>query len=33
MNKDILIDELKKRVRNFDEVEFAFIYGSYFKKI
>ena len=29
MDKDILIDELKKRLRNFDEVEFAFIYGSY----
>lgn len=29
MNKDILIDSLKKHLRNFDEIEFAFLYGSF----
>ena len=29
MNKDTLIHEIRNRLENFDEVEFAFIYGSY----
>jgi hypothetical protein len=29
MNKDILIDSLKKHLRNVDEIEFAFLYGSF----